>query len=131
MRGASATSGISNNVVSVKVLPYTNAAVGVAGDYTETGNCSQKGSVNNHIKVEVDAQTKNRVLISGLLSGVMTTTVYADIDPNNNTFKIPSQSANSVTYAGEGSFDDNKLIINYTVKGAVINESCTSTLNRN
>lgn len=130
IRGASATTGISNNYVNVKILPYTNPATGLVGNFNETGQCVQQGSVGHNVTIVTDATIKNRIHIKGLFSGVMTNEVYADINPATMTLVIPSQQQSFVTYQGDGSYDDDKLIINYTVTGASINESCTSTLTR-
>ncbi len=131
IKGASATAGIDYFNVNVKVLPYSNEAVGLKGDYTETGVCSPKGNINDNVSIVVDETTENRIYIKGIFSGVMTNEVYADIDPKTKTLTIPLQKVNSVDYSGDGSYDDDKLVINYTISGITINESCTSTLTRN
>jgi len=131
IKGASATAGINNYYINVKVLPYSNDAVGVAGSYTETGMCSPKGNISDNVNIVADETVKNRIHIKGIFSGVMTNTVYADIDPKTHTLTIPVQTVNSVSYNGDGTYDDDKLVINYTVAGITINETCTSTLTRN
>ncbi|MCB0697675.1 MAG: hypothetical protein KDC07_09940 [Chitinophagaceae bacterium] len=131
IKGASATAGIDNYYINVTVLPYTNPADGLAGSFTETGACSTKGSVNDNVNIVSDDTVKNRIHIKGLFSGVMTNIIYANIDPKTNTLDIPVQTVNSVSYSGDGTYDDDKLIINYTVSGITINESCTSTITRN
>lgn len=129
--GASVTTGITNFYINVKVLPYTNAALGLEGSFTETGQCTQTGAVNDNVNIVADETVKNRIHIKGLFSGVMTNKIYADIDPVTKTLTIPSQVQNDLTYAGDGTFDDDKLVINYTMNGDVINNNCTSTLTRN
>lgn len=131
IKGASPRAGIKLRYITIKVLPYSNNATGLKGYFTENGNCSQKGTVNNEVSVEIDETGVNKIIIKGLLSGVWSNDVKANIDPSNNTLDIPAQVINSVTYEGDGTYDDNKIVINYTVKGATINESCTSTLTRN
>lgn len=131
IRGASITTGISNYYINVNVLPYTNAAVGLIGAFTETGQCSQTGAVNDNVNIVADETVKNRIHIRGLFSGVMTNEIYADINPATKTITIPSQVQNDLTYQGDGTYDDDKLVINYTMTGAVINNNCTSTLSRN
>lgn len=130
IKGASATSGISNNYIKVTVLPYTNPAVGLIGGFMETGQCSRVGALNDNVNIVIDETIKNRIHIKGLFSGVMTNEVYADINPANGTLTIPTQVQNQLTYNGDGTYDDDKLVINYTVTGITINESCTSTLTR-
>ncbi|MCB0700153.1 MAG: hypothetical protein H6551_04130 [Chitinophagales bacterium] len=130
IKGASPKGGIKLRYVNVKVLPYSNNATGLVGYFTETGTCSQSGSVNNEVNVELDETGPNKLIIKGLLSGVWTNDVKATIDPANKTINIPKQVQNSVTFEGDGTYDDDKIVINYTVKGATINESCTSTLTR-
>ncbi len=131
IRGASITTGVSNYYINVNVLPYTNAAIGLVGSFTETGQCSQTGAVNDNVNIVADATIKNRIHIKGLFSGVMTNEIYADIDPVTKTLTIPSQVQNALTYKGDGTFDDDKLVINYTMNGDVINNNCSSTLTRN
>ncbi len=131
IRGASITTGISNYYINVNVLPYTNAAIGLVGAFTETGQCSQTGNVNDNVNIVADETVKNRIHIKGLFSGVMTNEIYADINPATKTVTIPSQVVNDLTYKGDGTYDDDKLVINYTMNGDVINNSCSSTLTRN
>lgn len=131
IRGASITTGISNYYINVNVLPYTNAAIGLTGSFIETGQCSQTGAVNDNVNIVADATIKNRIHIKGLFSGVMTNEIYADIDPATKTLTIPSQVQNALTYQGDGTYDDDKLVINYTMNGDVINNNCSSTLTRN
>lgn len=131
IRGASVTTGISNYYINVNVLPYTNAAIGLVGAFTETGQCSQTGTVNDNVNIVADQTIKNRIHIRGLFSGVMTNEIYADINPDTKMLTIPSQVQNALTYQGDGTYDDDKLVINYTMNGDVINNSCTSTITRN
>jgi hypothetical protein len=131
IRGASAGTGISSYFINVNVLPYTNPALGLKGSFTETGQCSQTGGVNENINIVVDETMKNRVIIRGLFSGVMTNEIYADINPATKTLTIPQQEQNELTYQGDGTYDDDKLIINYTMTGVTINNNCTATLTRN
>lgn len=130
IRGAGPTSGLKDNFINVTIKPYTNHADGLVGSFIETGQCTPSGNVNDNVNIVADETVKNRIHIKGLFSGVMTNIIYADIDPTNNTLVIPAQVQNFLTYEGDGTFDDNKLVINYTINGAVVNETCTSTLTR-
>lgn len=131
IKGAAPTAGIKSKYITVTVLPYSNAAVGLKGVFTESGQCSQSGNLNNNVNIVVDESAKNKIELKGLFSSVMSNVIKADINPDKKTLTIPSQKVNSVTYEGDGTFDDDKLIINYTVTGLTINESCTATLTRN
>lgn len=128
--GASVTTGISNYYINVKVLPYSNAAEGLVGDFTEMGQCSQTGEVNDNVNIVADETVKNRIWIKGIFSGVMTNKVYADLDPQTKTLTIPSQIASDLTCEGDGTYDDDKLVINYKLTGDIINNNCSSTLTR-
>lgn len=130
LKGASATSGISNNYVNVTIKPYSNAAIGQEGEFMETGQCTPSGALNHNVNVVADALVKNKIIIKGLYSGVMTNQVYAELNPANKTLTIPKQKQNFVDFQGEGTYDDDKLIINYTVTGVAVNETCTATLIR-
>lgn len=130
VKGAAPSAGINNNPVKVKVLDYSNAAVGVKGEYSENRNCSQSGSGTNNVTIVLDPSGDNKLLIRGLLYGVMSTELNAFLDPATKTLTIPQQNQSSVTYEGDGTYEDDKISINYTVKGTTINESCTSTLTR-
>jgi hypothetical protein len=129
VRGASATTRISNNPIKIKVLPYSNEALGLVGNYTESGVCT-KGNVNHNVTVEKDPTENNKIYINGIMSGVLNNTVYGTVNPTNKTIYIFKQLQNSVYYEGEGTYDDDKIVLNYRVTGAVINENCTSTLTR-
>lgn len=130
IKGAAPTGGVKNNPVNVAVTWYSNAAVGVAGEYTESRNCSQTGSGTNDVTVELDESGDNKLVIKGLLFGVMSTELNTIIDPTNRTLTIPQQVKGSVTYQGDGTYREDQISINYTVTGSTINESCTSTLTR-
>lgn len=130
IKGASPVGGIKNNYVNVTILPYSNAALGLKGDFTEQGDCSGTGSINHNVRVVVDDTVKNRIHIKGLFSSVMTNEIIADIDPATKTLTIPQQEQNEVNYEGDGTYDDDKMVINYTVKGTTLDISCTSTLTR-
>lgn len=131
VRGAGPTSGIKSYNTTIKVLPYSNAALGLKGDFTESGQCSLQGPVNENVRIEIDEQVKNKIYIKGLFSGVWSNVIYAILNPADNTLTIPSQVQNAVTYEGDGTYDDDKVIINYTVTGVTFNETCSSTLTRN
>lgn len=130
IKSVSPTTGVTNNFVKIQVIDYSNHAVGVEGLYTETASCVQQGNVEQDVNVEVDPAGDNKVIFKGLWSGVMTNKIKADINPGNSTVTIPSQVVNGVTFEGDGTYDDDKIIINYTAKASTINESCTSTLTR-
>ena len=130
VKAATSTAGIANNNINIAVKPYSNHAVGIAGEYSEKGACQQVGNVQNDVRIEAAAE-KNKIIIRGLLTGVMSNKITATVNPTNKTINIPSQIVNSATYEGDGTFDDDKVVINYTVKAASsINESCSSTLTR-
>lgn len=130
IRGASPTAGVKDYPVKVTILPYSNDAVGLKGDFTETGSCVQQGNVTNNIVVTVVDSVKNRVLLKGLSSGVQTNEVYADLSPDTKTITIPSQVQSFVTYQGSGSYQDDVIQITYTINGPAVNETCTTSINR-
>lgn len=130
IKGASPTAGIQNNYINIAVLPYSNAATGLKGSFTEKGSCDQQGSTTEDVNIVVDESVNNRIILRGLFSGVMSNEIHADLNPSNKTLIIPSQERNELIFSGEGTYDDDKLVINYTVKGTTVNESCTSTLTR-
>lgn len=132
IQGASASTGVTANYINIEVLPYSNDAVGLEGRFTETGNCSQTGNISESASIVADEQVKNRIIIKGMFSGVFKNEVHADLDPATKTLTIPTQTVNQLNYSGDGSYDDDKLIINYTVKdGNIVDESCSTTLTRN
>ena len=130
IKGASATTGISNNYINITIKPYSNAAMGLVGEFQEVGVCNPGGPNDHNVNIVADQLIKNRVIIKGFFSGVMTNAVYADINPANNTLIIPLQKQNFVDFQGEGTYDDDKLIINYKITGVSFNEECTSTFTR-
>lgn len=131
IKGATPTTGVSNNYINIKVLPYSNDAVGLVGSYTEQGSCTQKGSLDESVNIIVDESGTNKIIMKGLFSSVQTNKISATLNKANKTLMIPEQMQNGVTYEGDGTYDDAKLVINYTVKGTTINESCSATLTRN
>lgn len=130
IRGAAPTAGIKDYPVAIKVLPYSNEAILLKGEFTESGACVQQGNVNHSVVITVVDTVKNRILLKGLSSGTQTTEVYADVDASAKTITIPSQLQSFVTFEGSGTYDDNSININYTVKGSAVNESCTTVLTR-
>lgn len=130
IKGASPTTRISYSNLNVTIKPYTNAAVGLVGEFDENGKCSPYGPINEKVNIVAHESIPNRVILKGLFSGVMTNEIYADINPSNNTIVIPTQIQNFVTYKGEGTFDDDKVVLNYTITGTIVNENCSTTLSR-
>ncbi|HEY1032362.1 MAG TPA: hypothetical protein VGD89_11365 [Flavipsychrobacter sp.] len=130
VRGSSQSSGFTDSTMTLTVLPYSNAADGLIGLFREQAACTQGGNIGDTVDVEKDQATPNRVNFKGLWSGVWSNIIYANLNPTDNTLVIPAQSINGVTFSGNGTFDDNTIIISYRVAGATVNDTCTSTLSR-
>lgn len=116
----------------VKVIPnLVNPALALVGEYTETGNCSASGAVNNE-KVEVSAVSTvfNRINIKGIWKGGTFYTLTANINPDNQTIQIPSQTVNAIQFNGSGSYDGSKIELTYSASGTTVNETCTVTLTK-
>lgn len=124
---ASPTTGITEYKMKVTVTDYTNAATGLKGTFEEKGNCSTAG---HDVNVVVASSQSDRIIIRGFWKGTMTNEVYADIDRNNKTLTIPSQTVFGITYSGSGTYTDNEMVINYTAIGTTVNQTCTSTFTR-
>lgn len=130
IKAATPTTGVKSNSVNITVVPYSNAATGLVGAYNEQGSCTQKGSLDESVNIILDESGDNKIILKGLFSSVQTNRISATINPANKTLIIPSQLQNGVTYEGDGTYDDDKLVVNYTITGVAINESCTATLTR-
>jgi hypothetical protein len=126
------TSGIIRYPMTLTIRPYTKPSTALIGAYNTTGACTpQTGAFEHNSKIEAVEGNSSRVNLFGVWSPSWNTIVYADItDVQNGTFVIPSQEASGNTYTGSGTFDRNTITINYTVKGVVVNETCTTTMTR-
>lgn len=116
--------------VSVKILPYTNEANGVKGDYTETHQCDADGSKNFKVAVIADRDTPNRVTFKGFWTGTYVNEVYAYLDGATHTITIPQQTKYNITYKGSGTYTDDQILINYTANSDIVNDACTAVFDR-
>lgn len=128
--GAGATSGIKTMNMTLKVLPYSNPAVGLAGYFTETGNCSQSGAKSNTVNVDTTGGVPNKIKMLGFYAGGTLYNIMADISPNTKTLTIPAQTLSSATFQGSGTYTDSTITVNYTVSNAVLHDTCTAVLKR-
>ncbi len=130
----SKTTGVKKTPFTLKVKPYGNEAKGLAGGFRETHNCNQTGENAFNVFLEVASTATNRINIKGFWSSAWTNVVYADLDAANKTLVIPAQIQNGLEYKGSGTYTEDLLTINYTVKDTfsanIVNESCTATLTR-
>ncbi|OSZ78728.1 hypothetical protein CAP35_10915 [Chitinophagaceae bacterium IBVUCB1] len=129
VRGSSQTSGFTEKKINITILSYSNAAIGLEGQFKEAGQCSPGGTLNHDVDI-VPSDTVNKILIKGFWSSVWTHVVRADLNVANKTLSIPSQTVNGVTITGNGTYDDNLIIIGYRVKGLTVNDTCTSSFSR-
>jgi hypothetical protein len=129
IRGSSQTSGFTEKKINVTVLPYSNAAIGLEGLFKESGQCNPGGNLNHDVEI-VAAETDNKINIKGFWSSVWTHVVSANLNASNKTLTIPSQTVNGVTITGNGTYDDNLIIIGYRVKGLTVDDTCTSSFSR-
>lgn len=114
----------------VKILPYTNAADGVKGQYVETHTCSADGYRSVNVRIVADLAVKNKVIIKGFWSGTQSNEVTALIDPATHTISIPEQTHFNVTFTGNGTYTDDKIDISYIAKGPSFTDNCTASLDR-
>lgn len=130
VRGSSKTSGFTEKQMNITILPYSNAAVGLEGQFNEGGMCTPSGAVGDTVDVVPVEGVKNRINIKGFWSGVWSNMVYANLNVANKTLDIPSQTVNGVTINGTGTYDDNIMIVGYRIKGFTVDDTCTSTFSR-
>ncbi len=121
--------GISNHPMSLTIRPYVNFAVAFNGTYTEAHNCSQSGPTEFPVYIEPVPTYINRIIIKGFWTKSWSQSIFADLNPQNKTVNVPVQKAGGVTYQGLGTFNDNEIVINYTVvdSSGLVNESCQAT----
>lgn len=130
IRGSSITSGFTEKKLTLNIIPYSNIANGLVGQFLENGMCSPSGAVGDTVDVVAVSGVNNKINIKGFWSGVWSNMVTADLNPSDKTLNIPSQVVNGLTITGKGSFDDNVMIIGYRVQGTTVNDTCTSTFSR-
>lgn len=130
IRGSSLTSGFTERKFNLKVMPYSNAAVGLEGLFKESGLCVPGGNVGDTVSITPVESVINKIKIQGIWSGVWTNEVNADLNPSNKTLTIPPQLVNGITIMGTGTYDENVLIIGYRVTGTTVHDTCTSTFSR-
>jgi hypothetical protein len=115
--------------MSLRIKPYLNVAEAFHGEYNENHNCSKSGATSFPVYIEPVDKFVNRINIKGFWTKSWSTTVYADLNPENKTVNVPLQSAYGVTYQGIGTFNDDEIVINYTVvdSSSLVNEACTAS----
>lgn len=127
LKVATPTTGISEFPFKLTVLPYSNPASALVGEFDEKGSCTQSGALDHNAKIEIAQDSVGKVNIKGFWKGVWSNIVYGYLDPTNNTITIPAQVQNNATFQGSGTYDDTKVIVNYTVNNSVVSDTCTST----
>lgn len=129
---ATSKSGTRSYDMSLKVVPMSECASRVAGDYTATEVCDQiPGSTYNTNVYPFFGNTPNRIrMSSGALSSV-----YADLNCHNKTLIIPRQylqGGSNGEMWGTGYYDKKTITVNYSIyyplAGITIN--CTTILQR-
>lgn len=118
--------------MTLNVRPYSNYALAFNGDYQESHACSKSGDDAFPVYIFPEVKAINRINIKGFWTKTWTTVVYADLNPDTKTINIPSQTIDHVEYKGIGTFNDQEIVVNYTVKDdiGVVNESCTATFSQ-
>jgi hypothetical protein len=114
----------------VKVLPYSNHAQGMKGDYVEAHTCTVDGQKNVNVNILADEDVPNKVILKGFWSGTQVNQVIGYLEPASQKITIPEQTIFDVTYKGEGTYTDDQISVNYTTKTQIFTESCTAVLNR-
>ncbi len=130
--GFSDASGSKKFSFKLRVTPYSNAALGILGDFIETHNCSQGGNSSFDVNIIEDETTNNKVFIKGFWSGVWTNQVYATVNPDTKQISIPKQTTNGIEFTGSGTYSDNEITITYSAvgKSGTVNDNCTAVLKR-
>ena len=129
--GRSKSTGNTIHSLNLNIKTFTNAAYMVEGVCNTSGACTpQTGAVTHEANVVVATSAPNRVEIQGFWSDSWSNVVYADLNPSNNTVTIPAQTVNALTFEGNGTYTEGSMHINYTVKGALVDEACNVTYTR-
>lgn len=114
----------------VTIQPYINASDAFDAEFIESHDCSQSGQAQHTAYLRGVVGVKNQIVIKGFWSQSWSSEILANLNPANKTIDVPEQVVNDLTFKGNGTYDDNKLVISYTVNGAVVNETCTATFTR-
>lgn len=127
--GAGSKTGLKNFDMVLKVLPYSNPAVGLMGTFTETRNCSTTGSKTHSVNIDTSGGN-NKIKMLGFYAGGTSYDVQAEINPSTKSITIPSQLISGATFAGSGTYTDSTITVNYTANNSVYNDACTAVLKR-
>lgn len=125
-RWSTATDSFKLHVVPNPVSP----AAQLAGNYTESGPCTESGTLNHSVIIEEELSAPNTIKIIRLWNNNPNTILWADINPDSSTLVIAPQTVNGGTFSGEGSFTASSISINYVVDYIVGTDSCSVTLNK-
>lgn len=130
--GSSSTTGLKTFTFNLKVTPYSNAALGEEGLFSESHNCAPSGSNNFDVNIIASKTMTDRIIIQGFWSGTWTNEIYADLDPKTGTINIPQQTSYGIDFKGSGTYNENKITITYTAvgKSGTVNDNCTATITR-
>lgn len=123
---------VSLHKMVVKVIPYSNDALAFNGQYNESHNCSKTGSSVFPVFIQPVDKFPNRINIKGFWTKSWSTIIYADLNPDNKTINVPSQVVDNITFQGIGTYNDNEIVVNYTVAddAGLVSESCTATFSK-
>lgn len=127
--GNSQTTGLRYFDLKLTVLPYSNPALGLDGDFTEKRKCAQMGDTSVPVTVKPIAGQANKILLSGLWMGGGNYIVTATIQPTNQTIIVPMQYSNRLKFEGTGNYSKGRFELSYTVVDTahgLINDNCTS-----
>jgi hypothetical protein len=122
---------VQQQKMTVKIKPYSNMAVAYKGQFYEKRKCTSD-SMSYPVFIEPAEKFINRITIKGFWTKVWSTVVYADLVPESKTITVPAQVIDGLTYSGLGTFNDDEIVINYTVKDSsgLVNETCTAVFTR-
>lgn len=132
--GSSQTTGQKFYDLGLTVLPYSNPALGLVGDFTEKRACTQLGDSSHIVHITQVAGAASKVSIKGIWVGSGSYTVDANVIQTDQTISIPLQSVNNVTFQGNGTYTKDGIELKYVVKDTstahVVDDNCTSVFTR-
>ncbi|MCD6063166.1 MAG: hypothetical protein K0R82_1077 [Flavipsychrobacter sp.] len=128
---ATSATGSRTYDVNLHIVPITECASKVMGEYTAIDKCDTTTGTEYPVMVSPVFNKQNRVILSGFFGGGgSSSSVTANLECNGKTLTMPKQNIMFYEISGNGSYKKDTITVNYTVMSTFDTVMCTTQLVR-